>query len=39
MDTAKQSTAAAAGLRGIVAAQSTIGDVNGEEGILNLSGI
>ncbi|MGI9054385.1 MAG: citrate/2-methylcitrate synthase [Pyrinomonadaceae bacterium] len=38
MDTAKQSTAAAAGLRGIVAAQSTIGDVNGEEGILIYQG-
>ena len=38
MDTGKQSTAAAAGLRGIVAAQSTIGDVNGEEGILIYQG-
>lgn len=38
MDTAKQSTAAAAGLRGVVAAQSTIGDVNGEEGILIYQG-
>jgi citrate synthase len=39
MDTAKQSTAAAAaGLRGVVAAQSKIGDVNGEEGILIYQG-
>ena len=38
MDTAKQSTAAAAGLRGIVAAQSKIGDVNGEQGILIYQG-
>ncbi len=38
MDTAKQSTAAAAGLRGIVAAQSTIGDVDGEQGILIYQG-
>ena len=38
MDTGKQSTAATAGLRGIVAAQSTIGDVNGEEGILIYQG-
>lgn len=38
MDTAKQSTAAAAGLRGVVAAQSTIGDVDGEKGILIYQG-
>jgi citrate synthase len=38
METAKQSTAAAAGLRGVVAAQSKIGDVNGEEGILIYQG-
>lgn len=38
MDTAKQSTAAAAGLRGVVAAQSKIGDVNGEQGILIYQG-
>ena len=38
MDTAKQSTAAAAGLRGVVAAQSTIGDVDGERGILIYQG-
>jgi citrate synthase len=31
-------TAATAGLRGVVAAQSTIGDVNGEEGILIYQG-
>ncbi|HSK71118.1 MAG TPA: citrate synthase [Pyrinomonadaceae bacterium] len=37
MDTAKQ-TAAAAGLRGVVAAQSKIGDVNGEKGILIYQG-
>jgi citrate synthase len=38
MDTAKQSTAAAAGLRGVVAAQSKIGDVDGEKGILIYQG-
>ncbi|HEV7700154.1 MAG TPA: citrate synthase [Pyrinomonadaceae bacterium] len=32
------STAAAAGLRGVVAAQSSIGDVNGEQGILIYQG-
>lgn len=34
----ESSTAAAAGLRGVVAAQSAIGDVNGEEGILIYQG-
>src|SRR4030095_1118363 len=34
MSTGTESTAAAAGLKGVVAAQSSIGDVNGEEGIL-----
>lgn len=42
MDTAKESTTAAAsasaGLRGVVAAQSAIGDVNGEQGILIYQG-
>ena len=38
MDTAKQSTAAAAGLRGVVAAQSKIGDVDGEKGVLIYQG-
>ncbi|MDQ3323583.1 MAG: citrate synthase [Acidobacteriota bacterium] len=38
MNTAKESTAAAAGLRGVVAAQSSIGDVNGEQGILIYQG-
>ncbi|MGI8997620.1 MAG: citrate/2-methylcitrate synthase, partial [Pyrinomonadaceae bacterium] len=50
MDTAKEATApasekkdsgssaAAAGLRGVVAAQSSIGDVNGEQGILIYQG-
>lgn len=38
MTTAKESTAATAGLRGVVAAQSSIGDVNGEEGILIYQG-
>lgn len=41
MDTAKESSAAgtaAAGLRGVVAAQSSIGDVNGEKGILIYQG-
>ncbi len=37
MSTATESTAAA-GLRGVVAAQSAIGDVNGEEGILIYQG-
>ncbi|HQU83522.1 MAG TPA: citrate synthase [Pyrinomonadaceae bacterium] len=38
MTTAKESTAATAGLRGVVAAQSSIGDVNGEQGILIYQG-
>ncbi|MBA2494830.1 MAG: citrate synthase [Acidobacteria bacterium] len=38
MSTATESTGAAAGLRGVVAAQSKIGDVNGEEGILIYQG-
>jgi citrate synthase len=40
METNKDSaaTAAAAGLRGVVAAQSSIGDVNGEKGILIYQG-
>jgi citrate synthase len=40
MESAKESTgaAAAAGLRGVVAAQSSIGDVNGEKGILIYQG-
>jgi citrate synthase len=38
MSTATESTAATAGLRGVVAAQSAIGDVNGEEGILIYQG-
>lgn len=38
MTTAKESSAAAAGLRGVVAAQSSIGDVNGEQGILIYQG-
>jgi citrate synthase len=38
MSTATESTAAAAGLRGVVAAQSAIGDVNGEQGILIYQG-
>ncbi len=38
MSTETGSTAAAAGLRGVVAAQSSIGDVNGEEGILIYQG-
>lgn len=42
MDTAKESTtataSASAGLRGVVAAQSAIGDVNGEQGILIYQG-
>ena len=38
MTTAKESSAAAAGLRGVVAAQSAIGDVNGEKGILIYQG-
>jgi citrate synthase len=38
MSTGTESTAAAAGLRGVIAAQSSIGDVNGEEGILIYQG-
>lgn len=37
-DSAAASSAAAAGLRGVVAAQSSIGDVNGEKGILIYQG-
>ncbi len=38
MSTAPEANAATAGLRGVVAAQSAIGDVNGEEGILIYQG-
>jgi citrate synthase len=38
MSTATESSTASAGLRGVVAAQSSIGDVNGEEGILIYQG-
>jgi citrate synthase len=38
MSTGTESTAATAGLRGVVAAQSAIGDVNGEEGKLIYQG-
>ncbi|HXG86125.1 MAG TPA: citrate synthase [Pyrinomonadaceae bacterium] len=38
MNTAKESTVAAAGLRGVVAAQSSIGDVDGEKGVLIYQG-
>ena len=38
MTTAKESSAAAAGLRGVVAAQSSIGDVDGEKGVLIYQG-
>jgi citrate synthase len=38
MSTETGSSAAAAGLRGVVAAQSAIGDVNGEQGILIYQG-
>lgn len=38
MSTATEPTSATAGLRGVVAAQSSIGDVNGEEGILIYQG-
>lgn len=38
MSTGTDSTAATAGLRGVVAAQSAIGDVNGEQGILIYQG-
>src|SRR5580765_4144648 len=38
MSTGTETTAAAEGLRGVVAAQSAIGDVNGEQGILIYQG-
>ncbi|MCA1623101.1 MAG: hypothetical protein LC778_04765 [Acidobacteria bacterium] len=38
MSTATESSAATAGLRGVVAAQSSIGDVNGEQGVLIYQG-
>lgn len=38
MSTGTESSAATAGLRGVVAAQSAIGDVNGEQGILIYQG-
>src|SRR3954469_24005114 len=38
MSTETAATSAAAGLRGVVAAQSSIGDVNGEQGILIYQG-
>src|SRR5436853_7131678 len=38
MSNGKDTGAAAAGLRGVVAAQSAIGDVNGEQGILIYQG-
>ncbi|MBK7707483.1 MAG: citrate synthase [Acidobacteria bacterium] len=38
MSTGTETTAAAAGLRGVVAAQSSIGDVDGENGILIYQG-
>ena len=38
MSTGTESSSAAAGLRGVVAAQSAIGDVNGEQGILIYQG-
>jgi citrate synthase len=38
MSTGTESSTAAAGLRGVVAAQSSIGDVNGEQGILIYQG-
>ena len=38
MSTAKESSAAAAGLRGVVAAQSKIGDVDGVNGVLIYQG-
>ena len=38
MSTGTETTAATAGLRGVVAAQSSIGDVNGEQGILIYQG-
>jgi len=38
MTTGKEQATASAGLRGVVAAQSAIGDVNGEQGILIYQG-
>src|SRR5436189_2775804 len=38
MSTATETTAATEGLRGVVAAQSAIGDVNGEQGVLIYQG-
>jgi citrate synthase len=38
MSTATETTAASEGLRGVVAAQSAIGDVNGEQGVLIYQG-
>ena len=38
MSTGTETTAASEGLRGVVAAQSAIGDVNGEQGILIYQG-
>jgi len=38
MTTGKEQAAATAGLRGVVAAQSAIGDVNGEQGVLIYQG-
>src|SRR3982751_2993037 len=38
MSTATETTAATEGLRGVVAAQSSIGDVNGEQGVLIYQG-
>ena len=38
MSTGKEQASAAAGLRGVVAAQSAIGDVNGEQGVLIYQG-
>jgi len=38
MSTATESTAATSGLRGVVAAQSSIGDVDGEKGVLIYQG-
>lgn len=38
MSTGTESTAASAGLRGVVAAQSSIGDVDGEKGVLIYQG-
>ena len=38
MSTGTETTAATAGLRGVVAAQSAIGDVDGENGVLIYQG-